>query len=270
MRLKRILKNSAGFSLLEALIALVITGIITTAMFKAYITQHQNYLAQDDITTIQQGARASIDELTRHIRMAGNDVPDGLPSLIAANTNPDTITITYRSDACDTYLSAAMPQPSSELKCGTDVSCYYDGQWVYILDPTDNTGEFFEITHVQTGSMHIQHNTMTLSKAYDADAILLSMNKVKFFIDNSTDPDHPNLMVEMLGMSPQVYAENISDLQFEYRLRNGTVVDVPVLAGDIREVLISVVGRSEHEAYEDDNIDFRLRTYASSVNLRNF
>ena len=26
----------------------------------------------------------------------------------------------------------------------------------------------------------------------------------------------------------------------------------------------------EHEAFEDDNIDYRSRTYASSVNLRNF
>ncbi len=272
MRFLCVRHNTAGFSLLETLIALVITGIITTAMFKAYITQHQNYVTQDDITTIQQGARACIDELTRHIRMAGNDMPDGLPSIVASNTDPDTITIMYRSDNCQTTLSSKMPQPSAELKCADDVSCFYDGQWVYIYDPATGaaSGEFFEITHVQAAAKHLQHNTMTLSKSYDVDAVLLSMHGVKFYVDSKSDPDHPTLMVDILGMGPQVYAENIVDLQFQYRTKNGAVVDVPVLTNDVREVLIAVTGRSEHEAYEAMNTDYRTRTYASSVNLRNF
>ena len=94
--------------------------------------------------------------------------------------------------------------------------------------------------------------------------------KTELFVDNTTDQDHPCLMVQAAGQSPQVYAENITDLQFQYRLKNGNIVDVPILVDDVREVMISVTGRSEHEAYEVDDIDHRYRTYASSVNLRNF
>jgi len=258
-----------GATLLELLIALTITGVITTAVLKLYLTQHQNYLTQDDITTIQQNARASIDELTRQIRMAGHQLPAGLQAIEASNTNPDTITITYHTSGCDTHLSAKMPQPSAELKCGTDVSCFNDGQWVYIFDPDSGGGEWFEITHVQTGSNHLQHNTMVLSKAYDANAIILAMEQMKFFVDSTTDQDHPRLMVQPVGQSPRIYADNIVDLQFQYRLTTGNIVDEPVLAEDIREVIITVTARSDQPDPENPQRPYRMRTYTSSVNLRN-
>ena len=264
-----------GVSLLEVLIALAVTGIITLAVFKAYITQHKNYMTQDDITEIQQNARVVIDELSRHIRMAGNKLPHGLQAITPSNTNPDTITLTYRTNNCDSYLSEAMPLPSSELKCGADISCFHDDQWAYIFEPDSGGGEWFLITHVQAAALHIQHNTMSLSKCYGEDAIILSMNQIKFFVDNTTDPDHPTMMMQLPGQAPQIFADNIIDLQFQYKLDNGTVVDEPVLIDDIREVLISVTGRSRHQDYEaptvedDPNSGFRLRTYSSSVNLRN-
>ncbi|MDD3732164.1 MAG: prepilin-type N-terminal cleavage/methylation domain-containing protein [candidate division Zixibacteria bacterium] len=271
----RKIRQSDGFSLLEVLIALTVTSIITLAVFRAYVTQHKNYMTQDDITEIQQNARVVIDELTRHIRMAGNQLPQGLQGITPANTNPDTITLTYRTNNCDSYLSSAMPLPSAELKCGADVSCFHDDQWVYIFEPDSGGGEWFLITHVQTGSKHIQHNTMPLSKCYGADAILLSMNQIKFFVDHTTDPQHPTLMMQLPGQTPQIFADNITDLQFQYKLKNGTIVDQPVLINDVTEVLISVTGRSRNPDYEativaeDPNSGYRLRTYTSTVNLRN-
>ncbi|MEA3296281.1 MAG: hypothetical protein U9R56_00270 [candidate division Zixibacteria bacterium] len=267
-KLVRKFRSQRGTSFLEVMIALVITGVVTTAILKAYVTQHKQYLVQEDITDIQQNARAGIAELSRHIRMAGYDLPLGLTPIVTANTNPDTITLTYRSSDCDTYLASAMPQPSAELKCGSDVSCFNDGQWVYIFEPDSGIGEWFEITHVQDAAMHIQHNTMVLSRKYGADALLLAMTQVKFFIDTS-DTDHPNMMLQLAGQSPQVYAANISNLQFQYRMKNGAVVDETAIAGDIREVLISVTGRSREPDPDEEVNPYRQRTFATSINLRN-
>ena len=265
-----------GISLLEVLLALVVTGIITTALFKTYIVQHENYMTQDDITTIQQSARAAIDELSKHIRMAGNDVPAGIQAIVGLNTDPDTILLNYRTDNCDATLSAAMPTTSAELKTAGDISCFQDGQWVYIYDPATgaSSGEWFVITHVQVAANHVQHNTMPLSKKYPKDAVLLAMSQVKFFIDNTTDPNHPCLMIQIPGMpTPQVYAENITDLQFQYRMKNGAILDTPVLADNIREVMISITGRSDKpinwKRQDGDEDQFRWRTYTSSVNVRN-
>lgn len=266
----RKLTNKRGTSLIEVMIALGIVGVVTTAILKLYITQHQNYIVQDDIAIVQQNARASLNEITRYVRMAGFDLPHGLDGITASDTDPDTITITFRTDGCDTYLSHAMPQPSAELKCGSSVSCFYDGQWVFIFEPDSGGGEWFEITHVQKAAMHIQHNTMPLSKKYSADAIVLSMSQVKFFVDTTSDIEHPALMVKFSGEDAQVFAEDITDLQFQYRMKNGTVYDEPPVVEEVREVIFSVTGRSFHEDYTtEEEDDFREREYATSVYLRN-
>ncbi len=263
--------NNRGASLLEVLIALFLTGIITAAVFQTYLTQHQNYLVQDDITEIQQNTRAAVDELTRQIRMAGYALPAGLPSIVASNTNPDTITISYKDDNCGTYLSAAMPQPSAELKCATDLSCFHENEWVYIYETDSGKGEFFVITQVQNSSLHLQHNTMSLSRKYGQKSLVLTINSLKFYVDKTTDPAHPCLMVKMINQAtPQVYAENITDLQFKYRLANGSVVDVPTAVSDVRQVLIHVVGRSNTPTKNKQGQDtFRSRTFDSEVYLRN-
>jgi prepilin-type N-terminal cleavage/methylation domain-containing protein len=270
MKLLRKQRRQRGFSFIEIMVALAVLGVITAAIFRLYVTQQRHHLIQDDITNIQQNARSSIDEISRHVRMAGFKLPLGIPAVTASNTNPDTIEINYRTDNCETFLSAPMPQPSAELKCGTDVSCFYEGQWVFIFEPDSGGGEWFEITEVQEAALHLQHNTVILSKKYSANSIVLSMNSYKIFIDNTADPEHPCLMVQEPGADPQVFAEDIVDLQFQYRMKNGMLFDEPPMFEDVREVLIYVQGRSHNPDYTTEQEgDYRFREYATSVFLRN-
>lgn len=263
-------RNNRGMTVMELIIALAITSVVVLAVMKAYITQHENYMIQDDIVDIQQNVRASIDEISRNIRMAGYDLPLGLDAITPSNTNPDTITISYHDNGCDTYLSAPMPQPSAELKCGTDISCFYDGQWVFIYDADSAKGEWFEITEVQEAAFHIQHNTMSLSRRYDENALLLAMTTVKYYIDNTTDPDHPKLMRQYWGEAPQVFAENISDLQFSYIMKSGLEDNEPVLIENIREVVITLDGHSDHSLVNGLGQETtRTREYSTSVFVRN-
>lgn len=281
MKALRPFRGNRGTTLIELLIALVLTGIVVLSVMKLYATQHENYIVQDDVAAMQQSARACIDELTRQIRMAGHHLPLGLPAVVAANTDPDTITITYHGNDCETYLSDPMPNTSAELKCATDIHCFDDDQWVYIYDPDSATGEWFQISEVQADAFHIQHryDPKELSRAYDSDALLFALNRLKFFIDNTTNPDNPTLMVQFGFDPPVAYAEHISDLQFRYRLANGTIVDQPVLVTDVREVLIELTAESIAPEFDEDGnvIDFdnpeapdrKGRTYTSSVSLRN-
>ncbi len=263
------LRSTSGFSLIEVMIALGITAFVTAAVFETYKAQNKNYLIQDDITTIQQNARASIDELTRQIRQTGYGVPSQFPSIYAANTNPDTITLVYQARDCNTFLTDPMPQPSAELKCN-DVTCFEDGQDCFIWEPDTNKGEFFTVTQVQTGSDHLQHNTTTFSRKYGANSIVLSLVAAKFYVDKTTDASHPKLMVKYGSKAATAYADDITDLQFRYRMRNNTILDIPTAASDVREILISVTGRS-NRADPDKTGDaaYRWRTFASSASVRN-
>ena len=261
--------DSKGFTLMEILIALFLSSIVLTVIFKVFITQHQNWAIQEQVTDMQQNARAAIDELTRQIRMAGHELPLGLPCIQAYNTNPDTILINYGDGGCDAPLEHDMPLPSAELRCdGHDISCFHDGQWVYIFHPDSGGGEFFQISEVQVGSAHIQHNMMALSQPYPKGAIVIALQQIKYYIDNS-DTLHPNLMMELPGQQPWIYAENIEDLQFEYTMKNGLIVDVPAIYDDVRQVKITLTARTERPDPDFPDDPYRRRQYTSRVNLRN-
>jgi len=263
------LKGNRGISLVEVMIALVLTGIMATAVMRLFATQHENYLVQDRVVSAQQNARAIIDALVRHVRMAGYDIPAGVSALRAANTDPDTIMVIYSPDDCEAYLATDMASAGSVLECSADVSCFDDGQWVYIYDPVSSDGEWLQISAVQTGTLSLEHTT-ALSRTYSQNAVITSLAQAKFFVDSQSDPDCPSLMVQPAGGVPLVYAEGIADVQFRYRLANGTLVDYPILANDVREVQISVTCTKNRPGDADGEMaGSPSRTFASSVCLRN-
>lgn len=263
--------TNSGFTLVEVLVALAITGFVTSAVFETFRVQNQNYLAQDDITNIQQNSRATIDELTRQIRQAGFGVPGKFPYLYATNTNPDTLTVIYQYKDCRTSLSAAMSSTTGELSCAGPLGCFSDGQDAFIYEADSSKGELFVISQVQNGSNQLFHTTSNFSRKYGANSLVLSLIAAKFYVDQSTDPNHPRLMMKYGSRPAVVYADDISDIQFRYRMKNGLVLDVPTLAVDVREVLITVTGRSNMpDPDKTGSAAYRSRTFVSSASMRNF
>jgi prepilin-type N-terminal cleavage/methylation domain-containing protein len=261
--------NQEGFSLLEVLICLVIIGFIATAAINIYLTQHQGWLIEEQISDMQQNVRVAMRELTTRIRMAGYKVPQGIDPLIGVNADPDTITVLSRPEEdCEAPLEHDMSSPSAELRCdGHDVSCFEDYTWAFIYDPNTKTGEFFYITYVDESLSEIQHSA-ALSKAYPQESTVMYMERHKFYIDTTTNPEHPALMVEYEDGIPQVFAENIEDLQFSYSLANGVFTDNPVLGTTIREVNITLRARTEKKDLQFPG-EYRKRILASNVKVRN-
>ncbi len=70
--MKRTTKAS-GFTLVEIMIALAISGIIMAAIYSAYISQQRTYLAQEQVVEMQQNIRSAWLLFTKDIRMAGYD-----------------------------------------------------------------------------------------------------------------------------------------------------------------------------------------------------
>jgi prepilin-type N-terminal cleavage/methylation domain-containing protein len=258
-----------GFTLVELLIAVAIAGVVISAGFGVYLTQHEGWIIQEQITDMQQNARVAMHELETRIRMAGYGLPGGIQPIYAANTNPDTITVVSQNEfECEATIEHAMPQPSSELRCdGHDVSCFKEDTWAYIYDPFADTGEFFYITQVQVSSSYILHNISPLSRCYPQRSIVTMVDLHKFYID-TTDTNHPNLMVQREGNQSYIYAEDIEDLQFRYGLANGVFTDVPPAASVVREVLITLTARTARKDLQFQG-EYRRRVLASDVKVRN-
>ncbi len=268
MNRQMVLHDNSGFTLIEVLIAAVIAAIVVGAGFQVFVSQSKGQVIQSGITNMQQNGRAAVDELVHKIRRAGYLLPGSTPALVSRNSNPDTVSITFMKEpACTASVSATMTQPSAELECdGSDLACFQDNQWAYIYDPGTDSGEFFYITQVRDDISHLLHGTTPLSKSYPAGSEVCVLEQQKFYIDKS-DTLHPRLMVQNCGSAPDVYADDIEDLQFQYKMADGSLLDTITVDRYVRSVLIKLVARTQ----KNDLFlgEYRRDTLSTRVKVRN-
>jgi type IV pilus assembly protein PilW len=63
--------NFRGFTLVEILVALAVSGIVLSGIYSTYQSQQRSYILQEEIAQVQQNLRAAMYLLTRELRMAG-------------------------------------------------------------------------------------------------------------------------------------------------------------------------------------------------------
>ncbi len=69
-------EKNKGLTLIELLIALVLSSVLIVSLYRIFISQQKTYTVQDQVADTQQNVRAAIDRMTKEIRMAGYD-PQG-------------------------------------------------------------------------------------------------------------------------------------------------------------------------------------------------
>jgi len=63
--------NFRGFTLVEILVALVVSSIVLSGIYSTYQTQQRSYVLQGEIARMQQNLRAAMYLISRELRMAG-------------------------------------------------------------------------------------------------------------------------------------------------------------------------------------------------------
>jgi hypothetical protein len=262
-------KSQSGFSLVEILIGLLAASVVTYAAMSLYITQHKEMIVQEQISDMQNNVRAAAEVIATSARMAGYNLLGGITAIETYDSNPDTIVICYDSGSLvNVQLEQVMPQLTSDLNCQNhDLSKLEQNSSVFIYDPVAEVGEFFLASRTMTAPSRIRHDTMPLSRIYPVGSIIRSINRIRFFVDQS-DPDHPTLMLQTFGLPPQPFAEDIVDLDFRYFLANGAVVTQTNTPDLIRMVEIDVVGRTSSPDPEFVT-DYRTRNFTLRVKVRN-
>jgi prepilin-type N-terminal cleavage/methylation domain-containing protein len=98
--------SQRGFTLTELLIAMVLAGLVTTAVYSTYRAQQQAYVKQSDACLVQENLRAAMFHLERAIRMAGYNpmgkplkvgFTDGTNDTVHSSTDSQ-VTLTYDDD----------------------------------------------------------------------------------------------------------------------------------------------------------------------------
>jgi len=67
------LEHEKGFSLVELLVAMIVGSLILALVCSTFLFQQKTYDVQGQLTDMIQSARATMDIMTREIRMAGYD-----------------------------------------------------------------------------------------------------------------------------------------------------------------------------------------------------
>jgi len=265
----------AGFSLIEVMSALVIMAIALTAVFATFISQQRSFTVQNRVAEMQQNLRQAAEYMSRDIRMAGYGIPDNvvIPAGVIATgvtsirslypkdntTGPDQIYILYLFDMDANQPPAVITAATTGTgPVNVDNSVGFlaaGGELVLITDGT--TADLFQTTAAGGGVLTFGAGTYNTghTKLYGVGPPPSTVAKarfVRYYIDSSTDPAHPTLMVDrnVPGQGAQPLADDIEDMQLTYGLdttANGVVdtwVSSPSTLSQIRQVRLQFIART--------------------------
>lgn len=267
-------RKNTGITLIELLIALVISSILLGALYQTFIRQQKTYAIQEQVVETQQNVRVAIDRMSRELRMAGyggkiltvfvnvNGFSNIITPVDNANNignNDDKITIIL-ADQVGVLTSNAL-KGSTTLsvtnadKFNNEKKKYLNlnGQNNYVVSGV--SGSTITLT-TALAEEHLANEPVNLVKAITYD-LGLSFGKPTLRRDENTSPA-PN---------PQPLAENIENLQFVYYDANGNITTT---SADIRMIKVTVTARTSMSDPElGSGGGYRRRELTTSIQVRN-
>ncbi len=95
-----------GFTLVELMIAVAITSLVSAALVWSYTKQQESYIRQELVTDLQQNIRAGVYLISQELRMAGYDPTGGAGAGITAATETS---ISFSQDLNNNGSLATLP-----------------------------------------------------------------------------------------------------------------------------------------------------------------
>ena len=99
MRVNTRIANGAGYTMVELMMAVLVSGLLMGAIYASFKSQNDSYVQQDEISAMQQNLRIAGDMLTREIRLAGYDQLGGVGGATVLTAAPTIIK--FASDSVD-------------------------------------------------------------------------------------------------------------------------------------------------------------------------
>ncbi|NWG03866.1 MAG: prepilin-type N-terminal cleavage/methylation domain-containing protein [Syntrophaceae bacterium] len=259
----RIVKGRHGLTLIELLIALVLSSILIAALYQIFIRQHKTYSVQDQVAEIQQHIRVAVDQMTREIRMAGYGgnllaifgAINGFNHIITPANNSITILLADQVGV----LKQNAPKETNQLKVTNASSFNTDKKKYLCLNGQNN----YLIQNIVSDTLTL---TTSLTEDHLANEPVYIVKAITYSLGMSGGK--PVLRRnENTGGGAQPVAENIEGLQFTYYDANGNVTSNP---SEIRLVKLVVTSKTNliDPDYKGEG-GYRRRTLFTNIQVRN-
>ena len=280
------LKTNKGVTFIEILISLVISSILSAALYGLFVDKQRKYSVQEQVVDMQQMVRIGINRMMSEIRMAGfGNVSMVLPVTLNSKTfnnvlNPDSPQVgsfTLISAIGDS--TAITKRPGDLLADGTElaknqlvVSRLNNDSGTSVVN-TENKRyisiggvESHAVTAIDTESKkltldgNVIHNHLLGTPVYGIRAVTYQVvnEDEKFILKRD----------ENTGGGRQPLADNIENIQFDYLDATGNTTAIPA---NIRMVRARVTARTEtaDPEFKGGEGGYRRRQIASNIYLRN-
>ena len=258
-----VFKKKNGVTLIELLIALVLSSLLTAALYRAFIGQQKTYTVQDQVADMQQNVRIAIGQITKEIRMAGYG---GEMLSIFGNINGFTDIITPASNTITIILADQVgvlkqntTKGTNQLKV-TNARIFNTDKKKYLcLNGLNNylVQGVTEDTIILTAPLEEGHPVNQPVYLVKAISYYLGLSGVKTVLRRN----------ENTGGGGQPLADNIESLEFSYFDTNGDLTANP---SDIRMVKVTVTARTNIlDPHLKGGDGYRRRTLSTHIRVRN-
>jgi type IV pilus assembly protein PilW len=120
---ERKMRKDKGFTIVELLVVMVISGVVMAGIYQVYYSQQRSYMIQEQVAAMQQNLRAAMFFMSREIRMAGCD-PTGNADvgITSISANSMSFTMDLRGKTADDDADGYADDPNENITYGL-----YDG-----------------------------------------------------------------------------------------------------------------------------------------------
>jgi prepilin-type N-terminal cleavage/methylation domain-containing protein len=294
-----LLKENKGVTLIELMIALVISAILVGGTYSIFVSQQRTYISQDQIVGAQQDGRAALTIMAKDIRMAGMltgvdgfSVYGATEAITPGNssTGPDQIRVVYAAEEFSSGGSSVTVTGvnGSQVTLGQPIGTFFNSGGT----PNRSYVAFEGVNHVYVISS-VAGSILNLSESPSANlatfsARVLRVRAITYSVSGTTLQRNDGEGVQPLaGSTNQCQVE---DLQFAYQVAGDTVnwyntTPSGKANADIRAVRINLLVRTpiadtKDQSYTRQQLEdrtgtttpdgFRRRVYTTVVKLRNF
>lgn len=270
------LRKNKGLTLIELLVALVISAILVAGMYRTFINQQKTYTVQEQVVDMQQNMRGGINRMMREIRMAGfGNVSMVLPVTVGGNTfnnivspnNPAAGSLTIVS-ACETGGTLVAPGALAGSAQIT-VTSLTDSQGNTVFDAGNM--KYVSIGGVESHTItNIAGTTLTLNEGltynHPVGTTVFGIRAISYQV-GPVNGIPTLLRDENVGAGAQPQADSIEQLQYGYFDVNGNPTANPP---DIRIVQVALSARTNTADPDLKNGDgYRRRQISSNIHLEN-
>ena len=295
------IRKAGGVTLIELMIVLVIAAILVGGIYSLFMSQQRSYSVQDQVTGVQQDARAALNIVARDIRMAGYLLSgggfnvNGAQFAVTPNNNAggtDSITVAY---AAETFISGVNPVTvtavsGTQVTLSADASSFFNPATVDRYVAFEGVDQVYQISAINT-------TTLTLTVAppvfiASVGAKVYRAKSITYRVQNNALQRSENGAISQ-PLAGDGITTVVEDLQFAYQVAGsndwifdqvGDTWPAGTTNADIRMVRINVIVRTAVadvqetgffkpacEDHAQDNTDpgNRRRVYTTVVKVRN-